>query len=189
MATAELAWALTASALLLAAAWCDIATRTIPDGISIALAALGLLTRAVEGLVPAAASLLVAAGLFAAFVPLHARGAFGGGDIKLITALAAGLPPLTALDFLLTTVMAGGALGVAYLTLRRLPRPSPLPRGKRESGRTSPGSWPSAGAGRRRRSRARGRAPPTRSPTTVRREGRAADRRLRLSGGTRCPGP
>ncbi len=126
MATAELAWALTASALLLAAAWCDIATRTIPDGISIALATSGLLARALEGLAPTAASLLVAAGLFAALLPLHARGAFGGGDVKLITALAVGLSPLATVDFLVATVMAGGALGVAYLALRRLPHPSPL---------------------------------------------------------------
>jgi prepilin peptidase CpaA len=126
MATAEMAWALTASALLLAAAWCDIATRTIPDGISIALAASGLLARALEGLAPAAVSLLVAAGLFAALLPLHARGAFGGGDVKLITALAVGLSPLATMDFLVATVMAGGALGIAYLALRRLPHPSPL---------------------------------------------------------------
>ena len=90
MATAILACALAASALLLLAAWCDLATRTIPDSISVALALLGLLTRAAEGLAPVAVSLLVAAVLFAAFLPLHARGAFGGGDIKLITALAVG---------------------------------------------------------------------------------------------------
>jgi prepilin peptidase CpaA len=134
MATALLACALAASALLLLAAWCDVATRTIPDGISVALAALGLATRAAEGAVPAGSSLLVAAGLFAAFLPLHARGAFGGGDIKLITALAVGLPPLSTLDFLVATVMAGGVLGLVYLSLRRLPEPSPLaPR---------PDAWP-----------------------------------------------
>ena len=145
MATAELAWALTASALLLAAAWCDIATRTIPDGISIALATSGLLARALEGLAPAAASLLVAAGLFAALLPLHARGAFGGGDVKLITALAVGLSPLATVDFLVATVMAGGALGVAYLALRRLPHPSPRCRGP--SHRGPAGSSRSSGAG------------------------------------------
>lgn len=134
MATAILAGALAASALLLFAAWCDLATRTIPDGISIALAALGLLARAAEGFVPVALSLLVAAGLFAALLPLHARGAFGGGDIKLITALAVGFPPLSTADFLVATVMAGGVLGVVYLSLRLLPEPAPLaPR---------PRSWP-----------------------------------------------
>ncbi len=134
MATALLACALAASALLLLAAWCDFATRTIPDGISVALAVLGLLARAAEGPVPVAASLLVAAGLFAALLPLHARGAFGGGDVKLITALAIGFPPLSTLDFLVATVMAGGVLGFVYLSLRLLPEPSPLaPR---------PRAWP-----------------------------------------------
>lgn len=126
MATAELACAFAASALLLFAAWCDVATRTIPDGVSVALAVLGLLTRAAEGLAPVAVSLLLAGILFAVFLPLHARGAFGGGDIKLITALAVGFPPLSTLDFLVSTVLAGGVLGVVYLSLRRLPQPSPL---------------------------------------------------------------
>ena len=126
MATAVLACAFVASALLLFAAWCDLATRTIPDGISMALAALGLLTRAAEGPVAVASSVLVAVGLFAAFLPLHARGSFGGGDIKLITALAIGFPPLSTLDLLVATVMAGGVLGCVYLSLRLLPEPSPL---------------------------------------------------------------
>jgi prepilin peptidase CpaA len=78
--------------------------------------------------------LLVAVGLFAALLPLHARGAFGGGDIKLITALAVGFPPLSTVDFLVATVMAGGVLGCVYLSLRLFPEPSPLaPR---------PRAWP-----------------------------------------------
>jgi prepilin peptidase CpaA len=126
MATAVLACALAASALLLLAAWCDVATRTIPDGVSVALAALGLLMRVAEGPIAAMVSLLLAAVLFAAFLPLHARGAIGGGDVKLMTALAVGLSPPATLDFLLTTVMAGGLLGVVYLALRLLPHPSVL---------------------------------------------------------------
>lgn len=126
VATAVLASAFAACALLLFAAWCDIATRTIPDGASIALAVLGLLARAAEGPTAAVSSLLVAACLFAVLVPLHARASFGGGDVKLIVALAIGLPPLATLDFLLATVMAGGVLGFVYLSLRLLPQPSPL---------------------------------------------------------------
>ena len=126
MATIVLACVLAAAALLLVAAWCDLATRTIPDGISIALVGLGLLTRALEGLAPVAISLLAATGLFAALVMLHARGALGGGDIKLMTALVVGLPPSATLDFLVGTVMAGGVLGLVYMSLRLLPQPSPL---------------------------------------------------------------
>lgn len=134
MATAVLACAIAASALLLRAAWCDLATRTIPDQISVALALLGLAARAPEGVAALAASLGVAVILFAACLPLHAHGAFGGGDIKLITALAVGFPPMATLDFLLATTMAGGGLGLVYLSLRRLPKPSPL--------LPQPSAWP-----------------------------------------------
>jgi prepilin peptidase CpaA len=126
MAMSVLALSLAASGLLLVAAWCDVATRTIPDSISVALAGLGLLARCTEGLAPAAVSLLVAVGLFAAMVPLHARGAFGGGDVKLITALAVGFPPHGTVAFLLSTMMAGGVLALLYLSLRLLPQPTPL---------------------------------------------------------------
>lgn len=126
MATAVLACALGASALLLFAAWCDLATRTIPDGVSITIAALGLVARATEGPGSVATSLLAATGLFLAFVPLHARGALGGGDVKLLTALAVGLAPPATLDLLMSTVMAGGVLSLVYLSLRLLPQPLPL---------------------------------------------------------------
>lgn len=127
MAATVLAFAPVAVALLLLlAVWCDLATRTIPDSLSIALAALGLAARGAEGVAAAAASLLVAAGLFAALLPLVARGSFGGGDTKLIAGLAVGFDPLTTVDFLLLTVVAGGVLGAAYLLLRLLPRPAPL---------------------------------------------------------------
>ena len=127
MATAVLAYALGASALLLFAAWCDLATRTIPDGVSVTLAVLGLAARAAsEGPASVAVSVMVAVALFLAFVPLHARGAVGGGDVKLLTALAIGLAPLATLDLLVSTVMAGGVLSLLYLSLRLLPRPLPL---------------------------------------------------------------
>ncbi|GAA0581851.1 hypothetical protein GCM10009416_20390 [Craurococcus roseus] len=128
MATAVFACALGASALLLFAAWCDLATRTIPDGLSVGIAALGLLARSTEGPASVAASLLVAAVLYyAVFVPLHAFSALGGGDAKLLTASAIGLAPLATFDLLVSTVMAGGALSLLYLSLRLLPRPLPLP--------------------------------------------------------------
>ena len=134
MSDAGQAYALAASVLLLVAAWCDVATRTIPDGISVALAAMGLVARSFDGLGPPAFSFLTALALFAAFLVLHARGFIGGGDIKLIAALAMGFPPLTTLDFLVATVMAGGVLGMLYLWLRLLPEPAPLvPR---------PRAWP-----------------------------------------------
>jgi prepilin peptidase CpaA len=116
-------------ALLLAAAWWDVATRLIPDGISIALAALGLAVRATDGLAALGLSVATAALLFLVLVLLHARGALGGGDVKLASALALGLPPLATLDFLMATALAGGVLALLYVALGaalgRLPLPVP----------------------------------------------------------------
>jgi prepilin peptidase CpaA len=113
--------------LLVAAAWRDVATRTIPDGISIALAFFGLGLRATEGSLALASSAATAALLFLGLVLLHARGALGGGDVKLASAIALGLPPLATFDFLLATALSGGVLGLLYLALRHLPAPVPAP--------------------------------------------------------------
>ena len=105
---------------LLAAAWRDLATRTIPDGFSIALAGLGLALRSLDGLQALGLSAATAALLFLALVLLHSRGALGGGDVKLAAALSLGLAPAATVDFLLATALAGGMLAVAYLALGRL---------------------------------------------------------------------
>ncbi|WP_254453577.1 prepilin peptidase [Siccirubricoccus sp. G192] len=111
--------------LLLLAAWRDIATRTIPDSVSLALASFGLGLRASEGTTALAASAAIAALLFLGLVLLHARGALGGGDVKLASAIALGLPPLATFDFLLATALSGGVLALLYLVLRHLPAPVP----------------------------------------------------------------
>src|SRR5512147_1306566 len=63
--------------LLLVAALADLATRVIPDGIAIALAGLGLLSRAFAGLPSLAISVGLAALLFVLLVFAHARGILG----------------------------------------------------------------------------------------------------------------
>lgn len=132
--------AFVAAGLLLAAAWRDVATRIIPDGISIALAATGLLARGIEGPGALAASVLAALLLFLILLVPAMRGALGGGDLKLATALAVGLPPLASYHFVVATAAAGGALALLYLACGRLVpaasaaaagrprRPSSLPR-------------------------------------------------------------
>jgi prepilin peptidase CpaA len=117
--------------LLLAAAGYDIATRLIPDRISLGLLCIGIATRLGDGVLALVASASVACLLFLGLVLLHARGILGGGDVKLAAALAVGLPPLTILDFLQATVLAGGGLGLFYVLLARLPllRLAPLPPG------------------------------------------------------------
>ena len=110
---------------LLWAAWSDIAVRMIPDGACIAVALIGLALRGRLGLSPVLLSLGIALALFLALVVLHARGLFGGGDVKLVAAMAIGLTPLQVARFLLLTSIAGFVLAMLYLIMRRLPLAAP----------------------------------------------------------------
>ena len=118
-------------ALLLAAAWRDILTRSIPDRFALLLAALGLGVQVGAGMVPLLQAALVALLVFAVLLGLAMAGWLGGGDVKLAAALALGLPPLGTLDFLHNTVLAGGVLGLCYLLGPRLLRAAPQARGWR----------------------------------------------------------
>lgn len=106
--------------LLCFAAARDIATRLIPDPVPIAIVAIGLAARLFDGWAAAGMSLLLAAAIFLLLVPVAARGWLGGGDVKLISAMAVGLPPALTLDLVVATVFVGGALGVAYILGRHL---------------------------------------------------------------------
>ena len=118
-----MSWTFTlpALSLLSLAAWRDIATRTIPNGACLAIAALGLALRATEGWLALATSLAAAALLFLVLLFCHARGFLGGGDVKLLTALALGLPPLGSWNLVVATALAGGVLALIYLALHRVP--------------------------------------------------------------------
>jgi prepilin peptidase CpaA len=116
------------AAILAFAAWCDLATRTIPDRCSVALLAIGLVGRLVEGPVAAAMSVGVALLIGVGFLFLHARGMIGGGDVKLVVALAAGAAPAAVPGLLFNIGVAGGVLGILYLLLSRvMPRPALRP--------------------------------------------------------------
>jgi prepilin peptidase CpaA len=119
--------------LLLLAAWNDIATRLIPDCLPIGVALLGGLTRLMVGPSALAVSFAVALGVFLVLVLLHARGALGGGDVKLAAAVCLGLSPAAAWCFVVVTALAGGVLGVFHLigriALRGAAPFPPMPRG------------------------------------------------------------
>lgn len=106
--------------LLCFAAARDLATRLIPDSVSIAIAGIGIASRLFEGWIAAGVSLLLAVAIFLLLVPIAARGWLGGGDVKLISAMAAGLAPGDTWTFIVATVFAGGALGVAYILGRHV---------------------------------------------------------------------
>lgn len=110
-------------ALLLSAGIQDVRTREIANWKNAAIALLAPLWWASIGLSPwpdMAVQVGVAALVFALFVAAFALGQMGGGDVKLIGALALWLPPMHLLDMLLAMSLIGGALTLAMLIERRL---------------------------------------------------------------------
>lgn len=106
------------AALLLVAAWRDIATRTIPNAICLLIAISGLFDRVLDGPEFAAMSLCAAGILFVILMLAHSRGVLGGGDVKLMAAIACGLKLTAVYPFIAVTALAGGVLAVLHLLLR-----------------------------------------------------------------------
>jgi len=116
------------AALLLFAAWNDVATRLIPDCIPLGVACIGALVRLKTGFVALGMSAGLALAVFALLAFAHARGALGGGDVKLAAAVCLGLSPPQVWRFVVVTALAGGVLAVLHLIARRLLRGvAPLP--------------------------------------------------------------
>lgn len=110
--------------VLLLAAWSDVASRIIPNRYCVALALSGLVEQALSGSAAhVGLALVIAAILFTPLVVLHGYRIVGGGDVKLLTAIAIGLPPLGVASLLYATALIGGVLALAHLAMRRLPRP------------------------------------------------------------------
>lgn len=100
-------------ALLAAAALCDLRWRLIPNGLTAAMAAGGLIAAWLAGWPAGAWSVAAAGAVFAGGAALFALGAMGGGDVKLAAALALWLPADEVPAFLLLASLAGGALALA----------------------------------------------------------------------------
>ena len=106
--------------LLLSAAWIDWRSRVIPNAIPLAVAALYLPFVLLHpekvgwGVAVAVATGCLAAGFF-----LFARGVMGGGDVKLITAVAlfAGADHIALFGVVMS--LAGGALALGSLLWER----------------------------------------------------------------------
>lgn len=114
--------------LLLYVATIDIATRLIRNEICVALALLGIASQLPNSM-QVAESLITAAILFLLLLVVYTCGGIGGGDVKLLTALAIGFPPTGAIQLLTITVLAGGVLALAHLLMRLLPYPRLAPAG------------------------------------------------------------
>ncbi|MDH2356866.1 prepilin peptidase [Bradyrhizobium lupini] len=109
-------------ALLFYVATIDIATRLIRNEICLALAFLGIVGQLASPM-QVAQSLIVAAILFVLLIVIYQRGMIGGGDVKLLVALAIGLPLTGVIELLTVTALAGGVLAAVHLMMRRLPQP------------------------------------------------------------------
>lgn len=108
---------------LLAAAAGDIRSRTIPNWLNGAIALAALPFWWVLGLTlwpDIAIQLGVALAVFLLFALAFQLGAMGGGDVKLVSALALWLPPLAVIKLLIIMSLAGGVLTAVMLARHRL---------------------------------------------------------------------
>ena len=114
-----------AAVLLGLASLNDIATRTIPDLVPLALMVIGVATHLVHGTattaIAAGAAVLLVCGL------CWRCGWIGGGDVKLLAACACLVPSALVLQLVLLTAIVGGVLATVYLILSRLTWVSRVP--------------------------------------------------------------
>ena len=102
---------------LLVAAFTDIRSRHIANWLNAAIALGAPLFWWASGLAlwpDAAIQLGVAVATFAGLSVLFALRAMGGGDVKLLTALALWIPPLQFLNVLIVMALVGGVLALVF---------------------------------------------------------------------------
>jgi Flp pilus assembly protein protease CpaA len=117
-------------ALLLYAALTDIAARLIPNTICLMLASLSMFRLPFAAIQQVVTLLIGTALFFLLLLLLFWRGHIGGGDVKLLTAAAFGLPLSQVLQLVtITAVIGGSALVLSRLVLRSLPYPELPPAG------------------------------------------------------------
>lgn len=113
------------AALLIVACWCDLRARTIPNGLNLAVALLAIPFWWSLGLPlwpNAALQIGMASLVFAAFAIAFALGAMGGGDVKLVAAIALWLPFQAVFALLFIMSLAGGVLTLAFWLRHKLAR-------------------------------------------------------------------
>ncbi|MAZ03547.1 MAG: hypothetical protein CMN56_10440 [Sneathiella sp.] len=115
--------------VLLAAIW-DVFSRRIPNLLPLIIAALYLVQAGIAGDWAALPwHLLCGAGVLVVGIVIFSFGWLGGGDVKLLAALALWAGPDQLFLLLLMTCLAGGALAIVYvlpMILYRIPAMSAL---------------------------------------------------------------
>ena len=105
------------AAAVLAAALVDTFTRKIPNIFVVIMLCCSVTFWATAGIAPIFSHLI--SGVYAGAVGflLFVRGKIGGGDVKMITALATWFVPQQLVMFVLWVLMCGGIIGALYLAL------------------------------------------------------------------------
>lgn len=105
-----------AISLLFLAAWGDLRKRRIPNALCLAVGVLGLVRIVLAGDAGAAVCTIAAAAVvFAASLMLFWRGAVGGGDVKLLAAMALLIGHREVVGFLFLMSVCGGALALGII--------------------------------------------------------------------------
>lgn len=123
------------AAMMVAAAISDLRTRTISNELNGAMALLAIPFWFASGLSPwpdMAIQFGVAFIVFAVFVGLFMIGGMGGGDVKMIGALALWVPPSLMLPMLTAMAIGGGLLSAVMLIdklRRKASEPPEVPYG------------------------------------------------------------
>lgn len=110
-------------ALLIAAAITDLRARIISNRLNLAVAALAPLWWLANGYAlwpDMAVQLLVGAAIFTLFAALFALGMMGGGDVKLLTALALWFPWQAVLSLVVLMALLGGVVTLATVIHHRM---------------------------------------------------------------------
>lgn len=108
--------------LLLFAAWGDLRARLIPNWLNGLIAAVGIAWWLAAGLPPLGFAIQagLALAVFVLFAGLFALGMMGGGDVKMLAALALWLPLDALLRTLIIMALAGGVLTLVLLVRHKL---------------------------------------------------------------------
>jgi prepilin peptidase CpaA len=108
--------------LLIVAAAMDVRARTIPNWLTLAVAALAPAWWVASGLDlhPILIRILCAVALLLVLAALFFAGAIGGGDVKLLVALALWLSPGTLLTLLFWMAICGGLLSLFMVAFHHI---------------------------------------------------------------------
>jgi prepilin peptidase CpaA len=108
--------------LLIIAAYSDLRSRTVSNGLNACIALLAIPYWVVLGLPFEAMAwqIALALGVFAIFAGVFYLGAMGGGDVKMITALALWMPAGLFLNFALIMSLVGAGLTITIMVYHKI---------------------------------------------------------------------